>query len=68
MKKPISYDELSAQGHEVYCSLKDQTETQEYDSLQKQARLTTTQLWEILRIKDGLDFVEHHLQRSGEIN
>jgi hypothetical protein len=68
MKKPISYDELSAQVHEVYYSLKDQTETQKHNSLKKQFRLTTTQLWEILGIKDELDFVEHDLQRSGDIN
>ena len=68
MKKPISYDELSAQVHEVYCSLKDQTETQKHGLLKKQFRLTTSQLWEILGIKDELDFVEYDPQGSGDIN
>ena len=68
MKKPISYDELSAQVHEVYYSLKDQTETQKQNLLKKQFRLTTTQLWEILGIKDELDFVEHDQLRSGDVN
>ena len=68
MKKPICYEELSAQVHKVYYSLKDQTETQKYDSLKKQFRLTTTQLWEILGITDELDFVGHDLQRSDDIN
>ena len=68
MKKPISYDELSAQVHEVYYSLKDQTETQKQNFLKKQFRLTTTQLWEILGVKDELDFVERDQQRSGDLN
>jgi hypothetical protein len=68
MKKPISYDELSAQVHEVYYSLKDQTETQKQNLLKKQFRLTTTQLWEILGVKDELDFVERDQQRSGDLN
>lgn len=68
MKKPISYDELSAQVHKVYYSLKDQTETQKHALLKKQFRLTTSQLWEILGIKDELDFVEYDPQGSGDIN
>ena len=56
MVTTVKYDELSIAVHKAYYAMEGYKESEKHARLKKQFNVSTSVLWEILGIKDELDF------------